>query len=63
MTDFHTHKWMYDARSLAAALSRAGFVNAVEMKPFESNIDDIDSVERSDRTENGAGVCVEALKV
>lgn len=62
MKDFHSHKWMYDASSLINHLEKAGFVNAKEMKANQSKIKGIENVEKADRIDNGAGVCVEAVK-
>lgn len=60
--DFHSHKWMYDAESLAHYLSLTGFENVAAKKFRDSDIPGIEEVEEEDRVLNGAGVCVEAKK-
>jgi SAM-dependent methyltransferase len=47
------HAWMYDARSLAASLERAGFESARRQEPGSTTIPDpgaLDLVERSDES-------------
>lgn len=62
LTEFHTHKWMYDAESLIQRLSAAGF-QSVEQRPFlDSRIPGIDQVEKGYRVLDGAGICVEGQK-
>ena len=61
--DFHTHKWMYDADSLAYYLRGVGFDEVQEMPFCVSRIDDIQRVEQVGRVLNGAGVCVEGVKL
>lgn len=60
--DFHSHKWMYDADSLIALLSRCGFVNIERRDCYESRIAGIREVEDQSRILDGAGVCVEGVK-
>jgi SAM-dependent methyltransferase len=60
--DFHSHKWMYDADSLAHCLSLTGFENVATKEFRDSDIPGIEAVEQGDRVLNGAGVCVEAKK-
>ncbi|MDX2116499.1 MAG: class I SAM-dependent methyltransferase [Planctomycetota bacterium] len=62
MKDFHSHKWMYDAESLAYHMKRAGFVEVQERGLHESRIPGIQDVERPERVRNGVGICVEGLK-
>lgn len=62
MQDFHSHKWMYDAGSLAALLRLAGFVDVSQKNYAESRILNITDVEDASRIVNGAGVCVEGRK-
>ena len=62
MTDFHTHKWMYDAESLTYYFQKSNFINIQEMKCYESRIKGIDAVETELRILNGAGLCIEGLK-
>jgi len=60
--DFHSHKWMYDADSLMALLSKCGFVNIARKDCFESRIADIRALEDRSRILDGAGICVEGVK-
>lgn len=60
--DFHSHKWMYDAASLAHYLSLSGFEDVAAKEFCESDIPGIEEVEKEDRVLNGAGICVEAKK-
>jgi hypothetical protein len=49
MTDFHSHKWMYDGRSLTKLLTSAGFTDVREKKCFDSEIPEIRQVEHDGR--------------
>jgi ubiquinone/menaquinone biosynthesis C-methylase UbiE len=60
--DFHSHKWMYDADSLAHYLQLAGFQGVGEKEFLRSDIPGIQEVEEEDRVLAGAGVCVEGRK-
>jgi ubiquinone/menaquinone biosynthesis C-methylase UbiE len=60
--DFHSHKWMYDERSLSSLIRSAGFVDVVRRNYSESLIPDVSVVEDPSRLRNGAGVCVEGRK-
>jgi SAM-dependent methyltransferase len=60
--DFHSHKWMYDADSLARYLSEADFQEVSEKGFRESDIPGIEEVEEPHRVLDGAGACVEAKK-
>jgi predicted SAM-dependent methyltransferase len=62
LTDFHSHKWMYDADSIAAHVRAAGFVGVKNMACWESRIPGIDRIERRDRVEEGAGIVAEGVK-
>jgi predicted SAM-dependent methyltransferase len=62
MTEFHTHKWMYDAESLIARVQGAGFADVDERRYLESRIPGIGEVEQAGRVLDGAGICVEAVK-
>jgi hypothetical protein len=62
LTDFHSHKWMYDAESLCDLFQKTGFVDVGRRAPFDSRIPGIESVEQTGRTESGQGVCVEGIK-
>ena len=61
LTTFHTHKWMYDAKSLMLWLIWAGFVEVEEMGLHQSRIEDIETIEESGRVV-GLGICVEGVK-
>lgn len=63
LTDFPSHKWMYDKESLVLIFIEAGF-REVEARGFlESRIPGIEQVEKESRLKNGAGVCVEGIKL
>lgn len=60
--DFHSHKWMYDAQSLASRLREAGFADVQQRDFLDSRIAGIEEVEAAGRVLDGAGVCVEGIK-
>jgi predicted SAM-dependent methyltransferase len=60
--DFHSHKWMYDADSLAGLFVSAGFVQVERRNCHDSRIGDIRQVEDPSRILDGEGVCVEGVK-
>ncbi|MGD0338468.1 MAG: methyltransferase domain-containing protein [Bacteroidota bacterium] len=62
ITDFHSHKWMYDARSLSKLLISAGFIDVSEKKCYESAIPEIQQVENPGRVSNEAGIAIEGMK-
>jgi SAM-dependent methyltransferase len=62
LTDFHSHKWMYDADSLSYHCKQAGFANIRVMQAHESLIEGIEKIEEVSRIAGGAGICVEAVK-
>lgn len=62
LTDFHSHKWMYDKESLLVMFIEAGFHHVAAMGFRESRIPGIEEVEEESRIKNGAGVCVEGVK-
>ncbi len=61
-TDFHSHKWMYDADSLQQHMGAAGFTKVQEMAYRQSAIDNIEAVERPERVLDGQGICVEGTR-
>lgn len=61
-SDFHTHKWMYDAPHLLGLFHQAGFVCAMPRGYLESAIPNIAEVERSSRVLDGAGIVVEGTR-
>jgi predicted SAM-dependent methyltransferase len=62
LTDFHSHKWMYDAESLVWHLQQAGFTEVAALPVHESRITDIRKVEMAERVVDGAGICAEGIK-
>jgi len=62
LKDFHSHKWMYDARSLASRLEAAGFEDVLEMGYLESRIEAIEAVELRHRVIDEHGVCIEGVR-
>lgn len=63
LTEFHSHKWVYDAESLCLYFRSAGFVEVGEMQFRQSRINGIDAVEQSGRVLGGLGICVEGTKL
>ena len=55
-TQYHDHKWMYDAPLLLECFRRAGFRQPVERVLYDSDIPDIRVVEQRE------GLCVEARR-
>ncbi len=64
LTEFSTHKWMYDVEGLIALVAEAGFTSAKSCAFLESAIpiDHLRGVEQESRVLRGAGLCVEARK-
>jgi predicted SAM-dependent methyltransferase len=62
VTDFHSHKWMYDADSLAALMRTAGLAEVSERGFRDSRIPGIDEVEQPTRVLDGEGICVEGVR-
>ena len=62
LTNFHSHKWMYDTESLAWHISKAGFVGVEQKELWISNISDIKIIEKKESFEDDNGICVEAVK-
>lgn len=58
LTDFHSHKWMYDAVSLCGYFNGAGFVEVQEMRVQESRLADLGQVEDP----STSGLVVEGIK-
>lgn len=63
ITEFHSHKWMYDAQSLASRMMAAGLGEVQERSLWDSKITGIEFIEKRERIDDGAGVCVEGMKV
>jgi ubiquinone/menaquinone biosynthesis C-methylase UbiE len=62
LTDRNSHKWMFDADSLAYHMRQAGFQDVGERQYLDSRIADIGDVEQSGRLLEGQGVAVEGVK-
>ena len=62
LTEFHTHKWMYDAESLAYRMNAVGLAEVAERPLWNSRIGNINEIENPGRLADGAGVCVEGVK-
>lgn len=62
LTDFHTHKFMYDGRQLTLLLQEAGFIEIKEMSCCESRVETICQVESEGRVGHGVGIAVEGIK-
>lgn len=62
LTDFHSHKWMYDAESLVWHVQQAGYSEVAARPVHDSRIEDIAEVELMERVVHGAGICVEGIK-
>lgn len=62
LTDFHSHKWMYDEEALIALFEECGFTSAERRPMWDSRIEGIRDVELETRAAEGAGICVEAVK-
>lgn len=60
LADFQSHKWMYDAHSLAARVHEAGFHDVQERGLYESRIEGIEGIESPSRVLGG--VCLEGIK-
>jgi SAM-dependent methyltransferase len=59
LTDFHSHKFMYDPPALIQLLQEAGFNNVCEKECFQSRISEISQVESKDRCSKVDGFAVE----
>jgi SAM-dependent methyltransferase len=60
-SNFHEHKWMYDAPTLIRRMEEAGFKDVRQMGYLESRIPDIGEVEQEMRVLDG-GLVVEGVK-
>ena len=61
-SDLHSHKWMYDARSLTLLMEEAGFTDCRRRAYLETDIPHLEKVEQRGRVVNGAGVAVEGVR-
>jgi SAM-dependent methyltransferase len=64
LTEFSTHKWMYDLEGLVSLLAEAAFTSPQSCAFLESAIpiEQLRGVEQASRVLDGAGICVEARK-
>jgi SAM-dependent methyltransferase len=62
LTNFHLHKWMYDAESLGRHMQHAGFIDIQRRNLHESEITEIEAIEEPERVAGGNGVCLEGVK-
>lgn len=64
LADLHEHKWMYDREGLISLFREAGFRCPTARGFLDSAIPRaaLEQVERRDRLEDGAGICVESRK-
>ena len=62
LTDFHTHKWMYDAPALVTLFREAGFPEPEARAMWDSRIENVREVELESRAASGVGICVEAVR-
>jgi len=62
ITAFHQHKWMYDAASLMAMFTDAGFCAVRQAGCMDSAIEDVAEVENPGRIQAGQGIAVEGAK-
>ncbi len=59
LTDFHSHKFMYDPAYLSLLMTESGFVDVCERGFSDSGIPEIGSVESAGRVSPSAGFAVE----
>lgn len=62
LTDFHTHKFMYDVNAMVSLFLKTGFENVSERSYLDSDITAIEQVESNERIGVGIGFAVEARK-
>ncbi len=62
LKDFHSHKWIYDERSLSSRLEAAGLEDVRSMGYLESRIEGIEAVELRHRVVDEHGICIEGVK-
>ena len=62
ITDFHTHKFMYDSKLLTELFRKCGFIEIRECKLNESNIEFLNQIESPHRVGTGVGIAVEGQK-
>ena len=62
LTSFHSHKWMYDAKSLKQLLAEVGFVDITNPTAFEGRLPELQQIESPSRVLNGAGIIAEGIR-
>jgi SAM-dependent methyltransferase len=62
LTDFHSHKFMYDPPALIQLLRDAGFNDVSEKECFQSRISEISQVESAERCSKIDGFAVEGVR-
>ena len=62
LTDFHTHKFMYDSDLMISLFEKCGFVDVKKRGLHESSIPLLDQVEKTGRVGVGIGFAVEGRK-
>lgn len=62
MTDFHSHKFMYDRHYLAELMRNAGFVDVRNVGFCESRIPEVVDIEAEERIAAGIGFGIEATR-
>jgi SAM-dependent methyltransferase len=62
LTDFHSHKFMYDPPALIQLLQNAGFNDVHEKECFQSDISEISQVESEDRCSKTNGFAIEGVR-
>ncbi len=61
-TDYHSHKFMFDAEALVEHFRLAGFRDVRARGYLESDIRELEDVEEAGRVLNGEGIAVEGVK-
>jgi predicted SAM-dependent methyltransferase len=62
LKDFHSHKWMYDEKSISSRLEATGFEDVRALGYLESRIEGIEAVELRHRVIDEHGICIEGVK-
>lgn len=62
LTDFHSHKFMYDVPALVELLQRVGFQKVSERICFDSEIKEVNEIESPGRCSPEAGFAIEGQK-
>ncbi len=62
-SDFHSHKWVYDAAHLMGLFREAGFADVGPRDYLDSGIPGIAEVERASRVLDGEGIVIEGTRL